>query len=314
MSNINGEAGTEGRGNIAPTTINLPRLGILAKGDIDEFFRLFDNRLNDARESLIHRYNVLKNLRVKDLPFVAGQHLMKGSENLTENDSIEPILKQGTWGIGFIGLAETLVALTGKHHGENDESRELGYRIIKHLRDYCDKSKKELKLNFSAYATPAEGLSGKFIKQDKKLFGEIKGVTDKDYYTNSYHIPVNYPISITKKLDIEAPYHNLCNGGHISYVEIDDLPTPDIVKSIIDYAFKNTNLGYMGINFHMRYCKDCGTQLHNNEQICPKCGSVDIQGISRVTGYLSLDERFGEGKSAERKDRTSSNGNKFYNV
>lgn len=313
-SNINGQAGSKGRGNIAPTTINLPRIGILAKGDINKFFRLLDDRLDLSREALMHRYDTLKKLKVKDLPFVAGQGLMKGSENLCEEDSIEPILKQGTWGVGFIGLAETLVALTGKHHGQSKESRELGFKIISHIRNYTDKLTEETHLNWSCYATPAEGLSGKFILKDKKIFGEIKGVTDKDYYTNSYHVPVNYPISIKDKIDIEAPYHKLCNGGHISYIELDDYPSEQTIYDIINYAYTNTNISYIGINFHIRYCRKCGTYLHGEDE-CPKCGSSDIQGISRVTGYLSLDERFGEGKVAERKDRISqASGRHVYNV
>ncbi|MFL0266615.1 anaerobic ribonucleoside triphosphate reductase [Candidatus Clostridium radicumherbarum] len=305
MSNINGEPGAKGRGNIAPTTINLPRLGILAKGDIDKFFSLLDSRLELSKESLLHRYGVLKRLKIKDLPFVAGQGLMKGSENLAPNDSIEPILKQGTWSIGFIGLAETLTALIGKHHGEVENARELGFKIISHIRNYTDKLTQETKLNWSTYATPAEGLSGRFILQDKKVFGEIKGVTDKEYYTNSYHIPVGFPISIKDKIDIEAPFHKLCNAGHISYIELDDYPTEDVIMDILNYAYKHTNISYIGINFHIRYCKDCGTYLSHGEHKCNKCGSYNIQGISRITGYLSLDERFGAGKYAERAERVS---------
>ena len=338
MSNINGEPGCEGRGNIAPTTINLPRIGLntmLSLGDIcsiynikkdseeyksiikKEFFKLFEEKINLAKDSLLNRYSVLKNLKVKDLPFVIGQRLIKGSDGLSDDDSIEPVLKQGTWGIGFIGLAETLIALTGQHHGESDYSRELGIEIITFLREKCDTFTKKYKLNFSCYATPAEGLSGKFIKQDKKIFGEVKGITDKDYYTNSFHIPVKYPISIKKKIDIEAPYHKLCNGGHISYIEVDDTPTESLIMDIINYAYSKTNINYVGINFHMRYCKNCGEQVHNNELKCPKCGGTDIQGISRVTGYLSLDERFGEGKVAERKDRithTNSHNNYYSKI
>lgn len=314
-SNVNGEPGTKGRGNIAPTTINLPRIGIIAKGDIDKFFSALDIRLELAKDSLIERYNMLKNLRSKDLPFVVGQGLMKGAENLSPEDSIEPVLKQGTWGIGFIGLAETLVALTGKHHGEDEKSRELGIKIIKYIRDYTDKLTKETKLNWSCYATPAEGLSGKFIPKDRSVFGVIPGVTDKDYYTNSYHIPVGYNISIKDKIDIEAPYHELCNGGHISYIELDNYPDANTIKDIIDYAYKNTNISYMGINFHIRYCKNCGTYLYNGEQQCTACGSHEIQGVSRVTGYLSLDERFGKGKYEERSDRVSQgNGSHVYNI
>ncbi|MDP4179196.1 MAG: anaerobic ribonucleoside-triphosphate reductase, partial [Bacillota bacterium] len=305
MSNVNGEPGTKGRGNIAPTTLNLPRVGIQAKGDIDKFFSILRSRLDLAREALMHRYGILKKLRVKDLPFVAGQKLMKGSEDLQPDDSIEPILKQGTWAIGFIGLAETLTALTGKHHGEDDKSRELGLKIVGFIREYTDKLTKETRLNWSTYATPAEGLSGKFILQDKKIFGEIKGVTDKDYYTNSYHVPVGYPISIQDKIDIEAPYHKMCNAGHISYIEIDDYPSEEVVMSILNYAYKHTNISYLGINFHIKYCRSCGTYIHGGGNQCPKCKSHDIQGISRVTGYLSLDERFGSGKVAERHDRIS---------
>ncbi|SFC67652.1 anaerobic ribonucleoside triphosphate reductase [Clostridium uliginosum] len=305
MKNINGEPGCKGRGNIAPTTINLPRIGLQAKGDIDKFFQILDCRLALAKDSLMHRYDVLKNLRVKDLPFIAGQHLMMGSENLGPDDSIEPLLKHGTWGIGFIGLAETLISLIGKHHGEDEEARKLGLKIISHIREYTGRLTEEYKLNWSCYATPAEGLSGKFIKQDQKIFGIVEGVTDKEYYTNSYHVPVGYPISIKSKIDIEAPYHKLCDGGHITYIEVDDAPSEEVVMDIINYSYKNTNISYMGINFHIRYCKKCGTYLHNNESKCPTCNSTDIQGISRVTGYLSLDERFGSGKYHEREDRVS---------
>ena len=310
MKNVNGEPGCKGRGNIAPVTINLPRIGIQAKGSVEEFFNILDKRLVLAKEALLHRYSVLKNLRVKDLPFVAGQGLLRGSEGLSQEDSIEPILKQGTWGIGFIGLSETLVALTGHHHGENIESRELGLKIVTHIREFIDRVTEETRLNWSCYATPAEGLSGKFIKQDKKFFGIIEGVTDKDYYTNSFHIPVSYPISIKDKIDIEAPYHKLCNAGHISYIEVDDRPSGEIIMDILNYAYKNTNISYLGINFHIRYCKNCGKYLNSSERSCPDCGSEDIQGVSRVTGYLSLDERFGPGKYAERADRISHSGSK----
>lgn len=307
-SNINGPEGPNRRGNNAPTTINFPRIGLLAKGNLEEFWRLLDQRLDLAKDSLLHRYEVLKRLKMKDLPFVVGQGLMLGSEGLSPNDSIDPILKNGSWAIGFIGLAETLVALTGHHHGESEESRELGYRIIEHIRNYTDTLTEETRMNWSCYATPAEGLSGKFILQDKERFGIIPGVTDKDYYTNSFHIPVNYCISIIDKIQIEAPFHKLCNAGHISYIELDGYPTPETIEKIIDYAYDHSNISYLGINFHLRYCKDCGKVLNEQTSNCPDCHSTNIQGISRVTGYLSLDERFGSGKSAERKDRLSHNG------
>ena len=307
MKNVNGEPGVEGRGNIAPATINLPRIGILSEHSVEKFFELFEVKIELAKDSLLARYETLKKLKVRDLPFVAGEHLIKGSEGLTADDSIEPILKQGTWGIGFIGLAETLTAIIGSHHGETKEARDLGIRIITFLRDKCDEYTDKYQLNFSCYATPAEGLSGKFIQQDKLIFGEIVGVTDKDYYTNSFHIPVKFPISMIDKIKIEAPYHKLCNGGHISYIEIDNYPTPELVEELINYAYTQTNISYLGINFHIKYCKDCGSYLEAHESSCPKCGSKKIQGISRVTGYLSLDERFGVGKAAERADRCDHN-------
>ena len=309
MKNVNGEPGCKGRGNIAPITINLPRIGIEANKDINKFFEILQNRLTLAKEALLHRYSILKKLKVKDLPFVAGQGLMRGSEDLMPDDSIEPILKQGTWAIGFIGLAETLYALIGSHNGETDEARNLGLKIIKFIREYTDKLVEETQLNWSCYATPAEGLSGKFIKKDKKIYGIIKGVTDKEYYTNSFHIPVNYNISIKDKIDIEAPYHKLCNAGHISYIELDDSPSPEVIMEIINYAYKRTNISYIGINFHIRYCKECGTSIENNLNSCPKCNSKNIQGISRVTGYLSLYERFGPVKYEERLDIRSHTGN-----
>ena len=308
MKNVNGEPGCKGRGNIAPITINLPRIGIEANKDINKFFEILQNRLTLAKEALLHRYSILKKLKVKDLPFVAGQGLMRGSEDLMPDDSIEPILKQGTWAIGFIGLAETLYALIGSHNGETDEARNLGLKIIKFIREYTDKLVEETQLNWSCYATPAEGLSGKFIKKDKKIYGIIKGVTDKEYYTNSFHIPVNYNISIKDKIDIEAPYHKLCNAGHISYIELDDSPSPEVIMEIINYAYKRTNISYIGINFHIRYCKECGTSIESNLSKCPKCNSRNIQGVSRVTGYLSLDERFGPGKYEERLARSSHTG------
>lgn len=311
MKNVNGEPGCKGRGNIAPVTVNLPRIAIESGKSIDKFFEILQQRLSLAKEALLNRYGVLKNLKVKDLPFVAGQGLLRGSEGLKEDDSIEPILKQGTWGIGFIGLAEALIALTGKHHGESEEARELGLKIVGYIRQYIDRLVEETNLNWSCYATPAEGLSGKFIKNDKKVYGLIKDVTDKEYYTNSYHIPVKYPISIKDKIEIEAPYHKLCNAGHISYIEVDDRPSPETIMDILNYAYRETNISYIGINFHIRYCKECGNYLLSHEANCPNCKSNNIQGISRVTGYLSLDERFGPGKYEERRDRIShSSGNK----
>lgn len=310
-SNVNGKEGPESRGNIAPTTINLPRLGILAKGSITKFFELLDKRLEQTKDSLLYRYDVLKNLRGKDLSVVIDQGVYyTGDVEIGLNDSIEPWLKQGTWAIGWTGLAETLIALIGEHHGESEEAYQLGMKIVNHMRDYADKCKNEYQLNFSLYSTPAEGLSGKFVPMDRERFGIIPGVTDKDYYTNSYHIPVYHNISIVDKINKEADFHKLNNGGHISYIELDGYPTGDQINKIITYAYNNTNISYMGINFHIRYCKGCGHRIEEEQKFCPECGSSDIQGISRVTGYLALDERFTPGKTAERADRISHNGDK----
>lgn len=315
MDNINGEETPIGRGNIAPVTLNLVKLSIRAGRDnIDKFFELLDEMLIDAEKNLLYRYDVLKRLKCNDLPFNAGQKLMVGSEELEHGDSIEPILKQGSWAIGFLGLAECLTMLTGKHHGESKESLDLGLKIVGRIREYCDDAKKRNQLNFSCYATPSEGLSGRFPIIDRKKYGVIKGVTDKDYYTNSCHIPVGFNISIKEKMEIESMFQPLCNGGHIAYIELDTYPTPEQIASIVSKTFKhNKGLDYLAINFHIKYCKNCGEYLTEFEEECHKCGCDDIQGISRITGYLALDERFGKGKNAERKDRVShENGNKVY--
>jgi anaerobic ribonucleoside-triphosphate reductase len=305
MSNVNGEIGPKSRGNNSPHTMNLPRLGIRSKKDINKFFELLDETLLLARESILYRHEILKKLRVKDIPFIAGQHLIKGSEGLQPNDSIEPILLQGTYGIGFIGLAETLIALTGKHHGESEESRLLGIQIVTHIREFCDKHKNIDKLNWACYATPAESLCNKLIVKDLCKYGNIENVTSKEYYTNSFHIPVSCSISLKDKMRIEAPYHKLCNAGHISYAELDGYPTGDVIESIVNYSFDNTNMAYLGINFKLRYCKNCGEAVSSGSTSCSDCGCEDIQGISRVTGYLAFDERFGVGKTAEKRDRKS---------
>lgn len=317
ISNINGPEGAVRRGNIAPTTINLPRLGIEAKRYKDEtnctvkemeeyYFNSLEKMIELSRESLLYRYEVLKNLKGKDLPFLTENNMYVGSEDIEPEDSIEPILKQGTWAIGFIGIHETLMAMYGEHHGENGHCYEIAEKTVKMIRDYCDDYKKKDKLNWSCYASPAEGLSGRFIKIDKDRYGEIKGVTDHEYYTNSYHINPAFKISIKDKVAKEAPFHEYCNGGRISYIELDDYPTAETIENLITWTFTNTNMGYIGINFHVRYCKNCGNLLHSEDE-CPKCGSRKIQGVSRVTGYLSLDERFGAGKYAERADRISHN-------
>ena len=312
QEDVNGEPFTGGRGNIAPCTINLPRIAIESNKDINVFFYLLNEKISLAKDALLHRYSVLKNRKVRDLPFIVGENIWRYTENLSLDDSIEPILKHGTYGIGFIGLAETLIYLIGKHHGESKEAQELGIKIVSEIRKMCDQFKKEYKLNFSCYATPAEGLSGHFITLDKEKYGVIPGVTDKDYYTNSYHVPVYYMTSITNKLSIEAPYHNLCNGGHISYIELDNYPQGEDIMNIVNFG-RSKDIGYMGINFHIRYCTNCYEYLSGYENHCHECGCDKIQGVSRVTGYMSFDERFGKGKVAERADRSSDRVKGFYN-
>lgn len=295
-----------GRGNIAPVSINLVRLAILANGNVGKFYQMLDRTIDFCDEQLMHRYSVLKNLKVKDIPFVAGQKMIVGSENLGPDDSIEPILKHGSWAIGFIGLAETLTSLFGEHHGESDESYKLGINIISFMRDKIDGIKYKRKLNYSLYATPAEGLSGRFVAIDKKKFGEIPGVTDKGYYSNSYHVPVEYNISSVRKADLEAPFHDMCRAGHISYFEMDGGTIEEkahYINKHIDYCINNTDISYIAYNFRVKYCMDCGENQMLDSTKCPKCGSKKFQGVSRVTGYMSLDERFGPGKVAERNAR-----------
>lgn len=272
--------------------------------------------LEASERSLLYRYDVLKNLKVKDLPFVAGQGIMLGSEGLDMEDSIEPILKQGTWAIGFIGMAEALTVLLGKHHGESKEAQELGLKIVKFIRAYTDNIKNVNQLNFSCYCSPSEGLAGRFTAIDKAKYGVIEGITDKGYYTNSCHVPVGFQISMAKKMEIEAPYHKLGNGGHISYIELDRYPTGKMIENMVTKTFDNTDdMDYLAINFHIKYCKECGEFLEEHEGVC-KCGCDRIQGISRITGYLGLDERFGPGKAAERRDRISHENNKrvYYSI
>ena len=314
MDNINGEATPIGRGNIAPVTMNLVRMAIKAgRGNIDKFFDILDYMLVESEKNLLYRYDTLKKLKVSDLPFGVGQGVFVGSEGLQSNDSIEPVLKQGTWGIGFLGLAECLTMLTGYHHAQTDEARELGLKIVRRIREFCDDAKERNQLNFSCYAAPSEGLSGRFPAIDRAKYGIIEGVTDKDYYTNSCHVPVGYNISIQDKMAIEAPYHTLCNGGHIAYIEVDTYPTGKQIESMVRKTFElNKELDYLAINFHIKYCRECAKLLEEYQDKCT-CGSTDIQGISRITGYLALDGRFGKGKKAERKDRVSHlNGNLVY--
>lgn len=306
ISNVNGEETSEARGNLFFVTINLPRLGILANGNVETFFRLLDEKLDLCERQLMNRYEyVINNLKVKDMPFVMGQHLYMGSEGLKPEDSIEKAVKNGTLSVGFIGLAETLVALIGKHHGESEEANKLGLKIIAHMRKAMDDMTDKTHLNFSLFATPAEGLSGRFTKMDKKRFGEIKGVTDREYYTNSFHVPVYYDTTHYHKMAVEGQYHKYCNAGHISYVEFSAPPIHNleaIEKELNHMA--DSDVGYAGINFPIDFCDQCNYQGVIDSDDCPICGAKNsVHHIRRVTGYFSEIQNMNDGKRGEVRDR-----------
>ena len=242
------------------------------------------------------RYDIQKKLRVKDFPFLMGQKLYLDSEDLKPNDPIEKAIRHGTLSLGFIGLAECLIALTGKHHGESQEAQALGLSIVSYLRRRCDEASKKYKLNFTLLATPAEGLSGKFTKKDRERFGIIPRITDKEWYTNSFHIPVNFEITAMEKIALEGPYHKYCNAGHISYVELPSAPRHNLeaFEALIK-AMNEADMGYAAVNFPVDICKECGFNGIIESDTCPKCGSHgNISRIRRITGYLSSREFFNE--------------------
>ena len=271
---------TCGRGNLSFTSINLPRLGILAKGDMDVFYKTLDKRLALCCRQLLHRFEIQKKKTVKNYPFLMGQGIWIDSENLNINDQVGEVLKNGTLSDGFIGLAETLVALTGKHHGESEESRKLGLEIITHMRKYLDDESEKTGLNFTLLATPAEGLSGRFVRIDQKRFGKIPGVTDREYYTNSFHVPVYYPISAFEKIRIEAPYHALTNAGHISYVELDGdtAKNPEAFEAVIR-CMKESGIGYGSVNHPVDRDPVCGF-TGVIDDVCPRCGRHEGEAVS----------------------------------
>ena len=300
ISNCNGPAVTNSRGNLSFTTINLPRLAIRAEKDLSCFWKSLDEMLEHCVQQLITRYNVQKKLKVKDFPFLMGQKLFLDSEGLSPNDSIEKSIRHGTLSIGFIGLAECLVALTGKHHGESAEAQALGISIVSHMRRRCDEAVQKYSLNFSLLATPAEQLSGKFTKPDAEQYGVIPGVTDKEWYTNSFHVPVEYQISAMDKIALEGPYHKYCNAGHISYVELPSAPEHNLEAfEALIRAMAEADMGYAAVNFPVDICCDCGLNGVISEDSCPKCGGINISRVRRITGYLSTLDRFNDSKLAE---------------
>jgi len=306
MANRRGEEITEKRGNLSFTSINLPRLAIQAKGDLDIFYRLLENMMELTARQLFHRYQIQARLKVKDMPFLMGQKLYLGSENLGLNDTIEPAIKHGTLSIGFIGLAEALTAMTGKHHGESPEAQAIGLQIISFMRSKIDEFCERYDLNYTLLATPAEGLAGRFIKIDRREYGVIKGVTDKDYYTNSFHIPVSFNISAFDKIALEGPYHKFCNAGHISYVELASPPeaNTEAVEALLRHM-KDCDMGYVGINYPIDFCLNCNHQGVINEEACPICGGQDIRRVRRITGYFSTIDRFNDSKLSELHDRVT---------
>ncbi len=300
---------TTGRGNLSFTSINLPRLAIKSKGDIDLFFDLLDSKLALVAAQLDERFEIQCRKHVYNSPFLMGQGVWIDSEKLSPNDEQREVLKHGTLTIGFIGLAECLKALTGKHHGESAEAQKLGLEIIGHMRGYVDRRSQATKLNYSLIATPAEGLSGRFVRLDRARYGEIPGVTDRDYYTNGFHVPVYYDINAFDKITIEAPYHALTNGGHISYIELDGDPTENLeaFESVVRYM-KEAGIGYGSVNHPVDRDPECGYNGIIGDR-CPKCGRTEDDGtrferIRRITGYLvgTLD-RFNDAKRAEEHDR-----------
>jgi ribonucleoside-triphosphate reductase len=302
-----------GRGNLSFSTINIVKLALECREEQDEqkridmFFAKLDQMLEITAKQLDDRFQFQKTAYAKQFPLLM-QNLWIGADKLKPMDTIEAVINQGTLGVGFIGLAECLVALIGKHHGESAEAQELGLKIVGYMRERVNEFCERYHHNYSVLATPAEGLSGKFTKKDRKEFGVIPGVTDRDYYTNSNHVPVYYKCSARHKAEIEAPYHEMTRGGHIFYVEIDGDAThnPQVIMSVVD-MMDQLNMGYGSVNHNRNRCMDCGYENADDHlEKCPKCGSTNIDKLQRITGYLvGTTDRWNSGKLAELNDRVT---------
>ena len=300
-----------GRGNLSFSTINIVKLAIECMGieneeeRIDAFFAKLDNMLQITAQQLHDRFEFQKTAFAKQFPLLM-KGLWLGSENLKPNDTIASVINQGTLGIGFIGLAECLVALVGKHHGESEKAQKLGLKIVSYMRDRANEYSEQYQHNYSILGTPAEGLSGRFTKNDRKKFGSLPGITDREYYTNSNHVPVYYHCTALHKAQVEAPYHDLTRGGHIFYVEIDGDAThnPEAVMRIVDMMDKY-NIGYGSVNHTRNRCMDCGYENADKHlEVCPKCGSTNIDRLQRITGYLvGTTDRWNKAKLSELNDR-----------
>ena len=311
FENRYGEKTSIGRGNLSFSTINIVRLAIELMGikeqeeRIRRFFQKLDEVLDITARQLHDRFCFQKTALAKQFPLLMTR-LWNGADGLRPDETIEPVINQGTLGIGFIGLAECLVALTGKHHGESEEAQALGLKIVSHMRSRANEFCETYNHNYSVLATPAEGLSGKFTRRDRKSFGILPGITDKEYYTNSNHVPVYYHCSPRHKAKIEAPYHELTRGGHIFYVEIDGDAThnPQAIADVVDLMDRH-NIGYCSVNHNRNRCMQCGYEdAAENLDVCPKCGSKNIDKLQRITGYLvGTTDRWNSAKLAELNDR-----------
>jgi ribonucleoside-triphosphate reductase len=292
------------------TSINLPRLAIQSHGNIRTFYAQLDDMLQLVRDQLLDRFEVQARKRVRNFPYLMGEGIWLDSEKLSPDDEVREVIKHGSLTFGFIGLAETLKSLIGKHHGESTEAQKLGLEIVKHMRDYADRCAKETGLNFTLIGTPAEGLSGRFVRMDRKRFGLIPEITDREYYTNSFHVPVYFPISAFRKVELEAPYHALTNGGHITYVELNGkmADNPEAFEKIVRHMAA-CGIGYGSVNHPLDRDPVCGYRGIIDD-VCPNCGRREDDGgpnferIRRITGYLvgTLD-RFNNAKAAEVRDR-----------
>lgn len=315
IANVNDpeKAVSYGRGNLSFTSVNLPRIAIRAKGDVQWFYDELDRKMDLVIDQLYERFQIQAKKKVRNYPFLMGQGVWIDSETLGPDDEVGQVLRHGTLTVGFIGLAEALKALIGVHHGESEEAQNLGLDIVSHMRERVDREAHKTKLNYSLIATPAEGLSGRFVKIDRKKYGSIPGVTDRDYYTNSFHVPVYYDINAFEKIKIEGPYHALTNAGHISYVELDG----DTAKNLEAFekvvrCMHDSGMGYGSINHPVDRDPACG---YNGiiDDVCPNCGREEdeyhFERIRRITGYLvgTLD-RFNSGKRAEEHDRVKHSG------
>lgn len=307
FDNRNGERTSIGRGNLSFTSINLVRMALESNGDIDAFFGLLDRYTNIAIDQLLDRYEYQRTGLKKSFPLLMSG-MWAGSENLGSNDQVGDVLKQGTLSVGFIGLAECLITLTGKHHGEDEAAQELGLRIVSEMDKICKTRGEETGMNIGVIATPAEGLSGKFVKKDREEFGVIPNVTDRDYYTNSNHIPVWYKCTMEHKMKIEAPYHPITPAGHISYLEVDGDPEKNVqaVEQMVN-LMRKYDVGYGSINHARARCLDCGYESGSELfDKCPNCESENVDVLERITGYLvGGTEKWNHGKKSELKDRVS---------